>query len=342
VPSNSLELALWLESDRMGFLLDHADQKTFESQREVVKNERRQNYENAPYGLVGMAIREEVFPADHPYHLLTIGSPQDLDAATLDDVKSFFRQYYVPNNATLVLSGDIEKTKAKALVEKYFGVIPRGMQVPHRQPAIVSHPGETRIEIEAGVELPRVYISWPTPPFFAPGDSDLDLVSQVLTGGKTSRLYKRLVYDMQIAQGVSASQSSMELASVFEIVATAKPGHTADELLKVIDEELDKLRKGGVEAAELTRAKTTIESDNVFDLEKSSGRANRLNTYNHYTGTPDWFAKDVGRIKNATAASVGAAAKGWLKEKDRVVAVVTPNKAAPLAGRVTNVKRGGK
>jgi zinc protease len=133
----------------------------------------------------------------------------------------------------------------------------------------------------------------------------------------------------------------MELASVFEIVATAKPGHTGDELLKVIDEELDKLRKGGVEASELTRAKTTIESDNIFDLEKSSGRANRINNYNHYTGNPDWFAKDVGRIKNATAESVVAAAKGWIKEKDRVVAVVTPNKAAPIAGRVTNVKRGG-
>ena len=218
IPSNRLELALWLESDRMGFLLDHADQKTFESQREVVKNERRQNYENAPYGLVSMAIHEELFPKDHPYHLLTIGSPQDLDAATLDDVKSFFRQYYVPNNATLVLSGDFDKTKAKALVEKYFGPIPRGTQVPRRQPANVTHPGETRIEMEAGVELPRVYIAWPTPQFFAPGDGDLDLVSQILSGGKTSRLYKRLVYDLQIAQGVSASQSSMELASMFEIV----------------------------------------------------------------------------------------------------------------------------
>ena len=342
VPANQLELALWLESDRMGFLLDHADQKTFESQREVVKNERRQNYENAPYGLVLVAIRAELFPESHPYHLLTIGSPQDLDAATLEDVKGFFRQYYVPNNATLVLSGDFDRKKAGALVEKYFGPIPKGSPVPRRKPIEVTHPGETRIEMEAAVELPRVYISWPTPAFFAPGDSDLDILSHVLTGGKTSRLYKRLVYDLQIAQGVSANQASMELGSVFEIVATAKPGHTADELLKVIDEELDKLRKGGVEASELGRAKTSITTDNLFDMERSSGRANRLNSYNHYAGDPNWLAKDIARTTNATADGVAAAARGWLKEHDRVVTVVTPKKEAPLAGRVVSVKRGSK
>lgn len=342
VPANQLELALWLESDRMGFLLDHADQKTFISQREVVKNERRQNYENAPYGLVVQAIREELFPADHPYHFLTIGSPQDLDAATLDDVKAFFRQYYVPNNATLVVSGDFDKTKARALVEKYFGPIPRGMAVPRRKPITVKHAGETRIDMEAGVELPRVYVSWPTPPFFAPGDGDLDLVSHVLAGGKTSRLYKRLVYDLQIAQSVSAAQQSMELGSVFEIVATAKPGHTADELLKVIDEELDKLRKAGVDASELGRAKTTIVADNLFELERSSARANRLNNYNHYVGDPNWLSKDLARTTEATPDGVAAAARGWLKEHDRVVTVVTPKADAPLAGRVVGVKRGGK
>ncbi len=342
VPANQLELALWLESDRMGFLLDHADEKTFASQREVVKNERRQNYENAPYGLVSQAIHEELFPAGHPYHLLTIGSPQDLDAATLDDVKAFFRQYYVPNNATLVVSGDFDATKARALVEKYFGPIPRGPEAPRKKPITVSHQGEARIEIEAGVELPRVYVSWPTPAFFAPGDGDLDLVSHVLAGGKTSRLYKRLVYDLQIAQSVSASQQSMELGSMFEIVATAKPGHTADELLKVIDEELDKLRKSGVDAAELGRAKTTIVADNLFELERSSARANRLNNYNHYVGDPNWLSKDLARTTEATPESVASAARGWLREHDRVVTVVTPRPDAPIAGRVVTVKRGAK
>ncbi len=342
VPSNQLELALWLESDRMGFLLDHADEKTFASQRDVVKNERRQNYENAPYGLVVQYIREELFPKEHPYHRLTIGNPADLDAASIDDVRAFFRKYYVPNNATLVLSGDFDPKKATALVEKYFGPIPRGPEVSRTKPAAVAHPGEARIEVEAGVELPRVYVSWSTPSLFTQEDGELDLVSHVLTGGKTSRLYKRLVYDLQIAQNVSASQQSMELASVFEIVATAKPGHTAEELLKVIDEELAKLRTGGIEDGELARAKTSILADSVFEIERSSARANRLNSYNHYVGNPSWLDKDIARTTNATAKSVAATARTWLKEKDRVVTLVTPKKEAPTAGKVVNVKRGAR
>jgi len=343
VPANQLELALWLESDRMGFLLDHADEKTFTSQRDVVKNERRQNYENAPYGLVGQYIREELFPNDHPYHRLTIGNPADLDAATIEDVRAFFRKYYVPNNATLVLSGDFDRTKALALVEKYFGPIPRGPEVPRKRPAaVVEHPGEARIEVDAGVELPRVYVSWSTPPLFTQEDGELDLVSHVLAGGKTSRLYKRLVYDLQIAQNVFASQASMELASVFEIVATAKPGHTAEELLKVIDEEVGKLRANGVNDEELGRAKTSILADSVFEIERSSARANRLNSYNHYVGDPSWLQKDIARTNNATTQSVAGTARKWLKEKDRVVTLVTPKKEAPVAGKVVNVKRGAR
>jgi predicted Zn-dependent peptidase len=344
VPANQLELALWLESDRMGFLLDHADDATFRSQRDVVKNERRQNYENAPYGLVSQSVHEELFPKEHPYHRLTIGTPADLDAATIDDVRAFFRRHYVPNNATLVISGDFDRKKALGLVEKYFAPIPRG-GVSDRPPSsapkppVPIHSGETRIEMEAGVELPRVYVNWATPAFFANGDSDLDLLGRILAGGKTSRLYKRLVYDLQIAQSVSASQDSMELASEFEIVATAKPGHTAEELLKVIDEELVKLRNGGVTDAELARAKTSILADNVFDIERSSGRANRINTYNHYLGDPGYLAKDMARTTNATTASVDAAARTWLKDLERVVTLVAVKKDAPIAGRVVNVTR---
>ena len=341
VPANQLELALWLESDRMGFLLDHADEKTFASQRDVVKNERRQNYENAPYGLVIQYVREELFPAGHPYHLLTIGSPADLDAASIEDVRGFFRKYYVPNNATLVLTGDIDKKKAVALVEKYFGPIPKGAPVPRQKRAQVGHAGETRLEVEAGVELARAQVAWITPAFFQPGDADLDLVAHILTSGKTSRLYKRLVYDLQIAQSVSASQESSELTSLFEIVATARPGHTGDELLKVIDEELAKLRAGGVTNEELARAKTSILADNVFDLERSSSRANRLNTYNHYVGDPNYLAKDLARTTNATKESVSDAAKQYLVERDRVVTVVTPKKEAPLAGKLVATKKAG-
>jgi predicted Zn-dependent peptidase len=287
-------------------------------------------------------IRAEVYPKDHPYHLLTIGTPEDLDAASLDDVKGFFRANYIPNNATLVISGDFDRVKAGALVQKWFGPIPRGKDVPRKKPIKTTHPGETRIEVEAGVELPRAYISWPTPEFFAPGDAELDLVSHVLTGGKTSRLYKRLVYDLQIAQSVGASQQSSELGSIFEITATAKPGHTGDELLKVIDEELAKLRTGGITADELSRARTSIVADTLFDLERSSARANRLNTYAHYVGDPNYLSKDVARTTNATTTTVADAARSWLKEKDRVVTIVTPNKEAPIAGRITKSTRGGQ
>jgi zinc protease len=341
VPANQLELALWLESDRMAFLLSHADETTFKSQREVVKNERRQNYENAPYGMVPAFVHAEVYPKDHPYHLLTIGSPEDLDAATFEDVKQFFRTNYVPNNATLVISGDFEKTKTAALVEKWFGPIVRGRDVPHRKAIQVRLPGETRLDIEAGVELARAQITWPTPAFFAPGDAELDLVSYVLAGSKTSRLYKRLVYDLQIAQSVSAAQQSSELGSVFEIVATARPGHTGDELLKVLDEELAKLRTGGVTEPELARARTSIVANTMFDLERSSSRADRLNRYAHAVGDPNYLAKDVARTTTATPASAAEAARTWLKEKDRVVTIVTPKSDAPIAGRIAK-KTGGR
>lgn len=341
VPANRLELALWLESDRMGFLLDHVDKSTFDSQREVVKNERRQNYENAPYGLVGQAVRAELFPASHPYHLLTIGSPKDLDAATLDDVKSFFRTYYVPNNATLTLAGDFEEAQALALVKKYFAPIVSRPLPPKKTPIETKLDKVTKIDVSADVELARAYVSWPTPAFFASGDSDLDLVARALTSGKTSRLYKRLVYDLQIAQGVFASQSSMELGSVFEIVATAKPGHTGDELLKVIDEELAALRERGVSQEELARAKVSTRADNIFGIERVGARANLLNTYFHYTGDADYFAKDLERSEVATIESVRNAARTYLTETGRIVTIVTPKKGAPIAGEVTNVSRGG-
>ncbi len=342
VPKNRLELALWLESDRMGFLLAHADEKTFKSQREVVKNERRQNYENQAYGMLPAFVSAELYPPNHPYRLLTIGTPEDLDAATFDDVTQFFKTNYVPNNATLVISGDFESTKALALVEKWFGPVTRGADVLRKMPQRAVLSGETRIEVEAGVELARVIVTWPTPELFAPGDADLDLVAHVLTGGKTSRLYKRLVYDLQIAQNVTASQDGSELAGEFEVTATAKPGHSGDELLKVIDEELAKLRTEGVTEAELTRARTANVTSTLFDLERSSSRANRLNTYAHYVHDANYLSRDLARTTNANVVTLGTAARTWLKEKERVVTLVTPKTEAPLAGRITKTTRGGK
>jgi predicted Zn-dependent peptidase len=334
LPKNRLELALWLESDRMGFLLDHVDQKTFEGQRDVVKNERRQNYENAPYGLVVQYMDEALFPASHPYHHLTIGSPADLDAATLDDVKRFFRAHYVPNNASLVIAGDVDPEQTLTLVERYFGPIPSGAVPALPAPQKVELAAETRLEIEAGVELARVEVAWPTPAFFAPGDGELDLLAKVLTGGKSSRLYKRLVYDDQIAQDVSAYQESRQLGSKFVVSATAKPGHTPEELLAAIDQELAKVASAGITDAELARARTAFLADEAFRLETVSARADTLNTFIHYTGDPSYLPKNIARYEAATVASVGEAARTWLPPGKRVVALVRPVQGAPLAGRL--------
>jgi zinc protease len=340
VPRNRIELALWLESDRMGFLLDHADQKTFAGQRDVVKNERRQNYENAPYGLVAQYVDEALFPPSHPYHHLTIGSPADLDAATLDDIKLFFRTWYVPKNATLVVAGDIDPDATLALVDKYFGPIPSGA-LPERSIApSIELAGETRLEIEAGVELGRVELAWLTPRYFAPGDGDLDMLARVLAGAKTSRLYKRLVYDDQIAQDISAYQGSHELASEFEIVATAKPGHTPEELLAAIDQEVARVQGTGIDEAELNRARTAFLAGVAFGLEGMGARADTFNTFMHYTGDPGYLPKDIARYENATIASVGQAAATWLTPGKRVVAFVRPTKGAPLAGRLARATRG--
>lgn len=335
VPSNQLELVLWLESDRMGFLLDHVDQATFQQQRDVVLNERRQNYENAPYGLVGKYTQEALFPPEHPYHRLTIGSPQDLGAATLDDVHTFYKTYYVPNNATLVVAGDIAPNQTKALVDKYFGPIPAGPKPTiHTEPRPVRLESEKVLPIVAGVELPRVYIGWPTPAFFQPGDAELDGVANVLSNGKTSRLYKRLVYDLQIAKDVQAYQASGQLSSTFEIVATARPGHTADELLKVIDEELARVRAEAPSVDETNRAKANLESSLIFRVERLGQRADMFNLYAQFTGRPDYFSNDVARYRNLTPQALQQAAERFLPANRRVVALVTPTPSAPRAGQL--------
>ncbi|WP_437716270.1 pitrilysin family protein [Sorangium sp. So ce448] len=335
VPANELALVLWLESDRMGWLLDHANDATFTSQRNVVKNERRQNYENAPYGLVPQFLRAAQFPESHPYHLLTIGTPEDLDAAQMDDVKAFFRTFYVPNNATLVVAGDIERDSAKELIQKYFGPIAKGAPPPV---ATKPDPGdlatEKRLDIEADVELPRVTISWVTPPSFAPGDAELDLVANVLASGKTSRLYKKLVYDLQIAQDVFAFQQSSQLASTFQITATLKKGKSPEQALKLIDAELDRLRKAPPTQDEHDRAQAKVLSELVFSMEQVTARANAINNYNQLTGDPGYFPKDVARYEKATAADLQKATADLLPQGRRVIALVTPKPGAPKAGRL--------
>jgi predicted Zn-dependent peptidase len=335
VPSNELELVLWLESDRMGFLLDHANDATFKSQREVVKNERRQNYENAPYGLVGQFIRSAVYPEGHPYRLLTIGTPEDLDAASFADVTAFFKTFYVPNNATLVVAGDINPARARELVKKYFGPLARGADPPVKKaPMPVALEKEKLLEVEAEVELPRLQITWATPQHFAPGDVELDFVASVMSVGKSSRLYKRLVYDLQIAQDVSASQSSSQLASLFEIIVTLKKGKSPADARRIVDEELKKLAQKAPTDEEIGRARTGILSRMIFAMERVTARADQLNFYNQLTGDPGFLSKDVERYERVSPADVQKAAASLLPLGKRVVTIVTPTKGAPRAGRL--------
>ncbi len=240
VPTGALELALWMESDRMGYLLPALTEAKFSNQRDVVLNERRQNYENRPYGLAPMALLAALFPPDHPYHWTTIGEIADLEAVGLEEVQAFFRRYYHPGNASIALAGDIDPDRALALVDAHFGEIARGADVePVRVSASLA--GETRIHFEDRVELPRLYLTWLSPAMFADGDADLDLATDLLANGKTSRLYRRLVFDERIATDVSAAQNSREMAGYAQITATAAPGHTLGEIERAILDEIARL-----------------------------------------------------------------------------------------------------
>jgi zinc protease len=324
IPSNQLELALWLESDRMGYLVGKLDIEKLANQRDVVRNERRQSGENTPYGLVEEGLYHQLFPKGHPYYGVVIGSHADVEAAKLEDVREFFRQYYTPNNATLAIVGDYDKSAIKALLEKYFGSIPTGPEVPKisaTTPAITS---ERRAVVTDQVELPRVYMGWITPPVFAKGDAESDLYSQVLGGGKSSRLYKSLVYEKQIAQDVSTSIEETHLGSVLELTATAKPGVKPEDLEKAIDAEMSKLAAEGPTAAEMERAKNVAETALVRGLERTNGVANRLNYYNQFLGNPDYFSKDIARYDVVTPAEIKQAAQTIFKKDARAVVYGVP------------------
>ncbi len=334
VPIGELALVLWLESDRMGYLLDHANETTFHEQREVVKNERRQRIENAPYGFVGHFIYDVLFPLGHPYHFPVVGLPADLDAANIEDVRSFFRRYYVPNNATLVIAGHFQADEAKELVSKYFGTLPRGAD-----PGVIRGPlapppltRQIRLDVQADVMLPRLVINWVTPQHYAPGDAELDIISDILSSGRSSRLYKRLVYELQVAQFVSAVQASSELASVFEICVNLLQNQSLEHALAIVDEELDALRTTAPTSAEVERARTRSLTGLIFGAEKVTGRADAFNVYNRRAGDPAYFAKDIQRYENVRASDASRAVATYLCRDNRVVTFVHPTPHAPRAG----------
>jgi zinc protease len=319
LPSNQLELALWLESDRMGFLLDMIDSRKLETQRDVVRNERRQSIENAPYGLVQEELFHLLFPKDHPYHACVMGSHADIEAARLADVRNFFQLYYAPNNASLTIVGDIDSGKTRELVDKYFGPLLSGKPVSREKAATPPIASERRTTVCDQVELPRVYLAWITDPIFTQADAEWDLTARILGGGKSSRLYKSLVYQKRIAQDVSAQQSSLALGSIFAIEATGKPGVEPQRLEDAIREELEEYLKDGPKPAEIERARNTIESAVIRALENLGGFADRLNLYNHFIGDPGYLNGDLERYRKATVESLHKRAQENLKRNAGVV-----------------------
>ena len=297
VPKDAAELALWMEADRMGWLLPSLTEARFQTQREVVLNERRQNYENKPYGLAQFAVHDAMFPAQHPYHWPTIGEPADLVAATVDDARDFFARYYAPGNASLAIAGDIDTAEAVSLAERIFGGIAAGPEVA----PVVPPPVRTlarRLVLEDRIELPRLYLCWPSPPLFAPGDAAFDLLGDLLANGRTSRLYRRLIFDKRIAADVGASQGSRELGSLFQIVATAAPGQHLSDIEAAVMEEIARAAGDGPTDDELDRGRVQVEAAFTYRLQTLGGfggKADQLNSYNVHCGTPDYFEEDLRR-----------------------------------------------
>jgi zinc protease len=329
---------LFLESDRMGFLLDAMSPQRVDGQRDVVKNERRQSYENQPYGLVWDRLPSALFPKDHPYSWPVIGSMADLSAASYQDVVDFFRKWYGPANASLVVAGDVDAAEVRRLAEKWFADVPASEPVEPIVPRPVLLREEKRLVLEDKVQLPRLYLAWVTPPAFAPGDAALDAAAGVLTAGKNSRLYKRLVYDLQVAQDVAAFQGSAALASTFMVMVTARAGHDLEEIRRLVDEEIARLASGPPAERELVRFLNRTEAAFYDRLERVGGfggKADQLNAYYFSTGNPDYFEEDLARYRALAPTDVQAAAARFLGPGRVVVSVVPEGKKDLAVPEVT-------
>ena len=330
VPREHLELVLWIESDRMGFLLDAVDQERLDVQRDVVKNERRQSYENAPYGPSTLAMLDAMFPAGHPYHGAVIGSMEDLTAATLDDVRDFFGAYYVPSNAVLALAGDFDSGTARALVEKYFGGLPSKAPARVIRPKTPPLAKPIRLTVNEPVDLARVSFGWITPPAYTPADPVLDVTMALLAGGRATLLYQELVVKEKLASDVAAELDSNALASMTVVAATAASGKKPEDLERAMDRVLDALASKGPTEAELERAKRRIRLSVLSDLELlnghggESGRAGMLLRFEHYLGDPGHLPKWLAAIDAVTASDVKRVVREQLKRDARVVVITRP------------------
>ena len=337
VPAGALEVAMWLESDRMGFLLEALTQDTLDVQRDVVKNERRQSYENRPYGLAFETILSALYPEGHPYRHPVIGSMEDLTAATLEDAKEFFRTYYAPGNASLAVAGDVSTSEVVTLAERYFGEIPRGPGLPSVAVRESGLAEEQRLVLEDRVHLPRLYVAWRSARQYTEEDAEMEMLAGVLGGGKTSRLYRRLVYEERVAQDVSAFQNGSELDGSFFVVVTAKPGVALARIEQEVREEVARLAREGVEAEERVRTVNHIESEMVRALERLGGfggKADRLNEYLTFAGDPGYVTRDLSRYQAVTTERIAAAARRRLDDVHAVVLSVVPRGETELAASV--------
>jgi zinc protease len=323
IPSNQLETALWLESDRMGWLLDLVTKKSLDNQIEVVRNERRQNYDDRPYGKALFAEYEALYPEGHPYRHLTIGKHEDLVNASLDDVKGFFKTWYVPANATLAVVGDFELAAGKQLVEKWFGKLPASAK-----PAVVAVPApkakaaEITVTDDPLAKLPQVIFAWHSPADYADGDAELEILADALSREGPGRLYKALVYDHPLAQSVRVSQGGRTFSGVFEITVTLRGEGTIDEVKRIVLGEVARVGKEPLADKELQRVIARNEAGAMRQLETVFGRAQVLQDYNHYLGDPDKISWDLDRYRTTTAERIRATAAAYLSP-DRAITVIT-------------------
>ena len=330
-PANAVELMLYLDADRMGFLLPEIDSAKVDLQRGVVQNERRQGVDNQPYGLAEENILTRLYPAGHPYSWPVIGSLADLQAASLEDTRNFFRTWYAPNNATVVIAGAINTAEARRLMEKWFGEIPRGPAVQRNNPAAFTLDRNRFGTLEDRVQLPRVYNAWHSVRSYSSDDAALDVLASVRAGGRSSRLYRRLVYERQIATQVTSYHDALRMDGSFRLYATARPGHDLNELQREIDGQIRQLADSGITERELQRVKNQIEAGFLGRMETVLGKADQLNAYQYFVGTPDWFQQDLERYRAVTAADVQRVARQYIAGQPRVVLSVVPQGRTNLA-----------
>jgi zinc protease len=334
VPANAVELALFLEGDRMGGLLDALSQNRFNAQRDVVMNERRESYDNRPYGLAHERILAALYPQVHPYHWPVIGFMEDIEAASLADAVSFCRSWYTPNNASLAVAGDVDTRSVLEAVQRHFGRIPAGAPTARVQPDAVVLESDRQLVLEDAVQLPRLYMAWHSPAAFHPGDAELDALAQILASGKASRLYRSIVAEREIAVEVTAQQHSAQFGSTFAITVTAKPDQPLQPIAELVRSEIERVACDHVTEPETERARNTIVTAFLDDLQSVGGfggRADRLNLYEHHLGNPDFIQQDLARYLQINADALAAVTQSALLEAHAVSLSVVPRGRSQLA-----------